>query len=138
MPPVPQLVPDPKGPPHDDHQHVPSDPAAGASAGGGRNPRAASQWALGYREPLNKNEENKKNDDGLNVRQRIIDIYSKRGFDSIDLLTCAAGSAASACTPSASPGSAAGRRPRSSRRSWTTATSCCGCGSTAASSTMTS
>src|SRR5690606_5030313 len=37
-----------------------------------------------YREPLNKNEELKKNDDGLNVRQRIIDIYAKRGFDSID------------------------------------------------------
>ncbi|MQA94218.1 MAG: nitrite/sulfite reductase [Streptosporangiales bacterium] len=46
--------------------------------------RGEGQWALGYREPLNKNEENKKNDDGLNVRQRIIDIYSKRGFDSID------------------------------------------------------
>jgi sulfite reductase (ferredoxin) len=46
--------------------------------------RGEGQWALGYREPLNKNEENKKNDDGLNVRQRIIDIYAKRGFDSID------------------------------------------------------
>ncbi|MBO3748171.1 nitrite/sulfite reductase [Streptosporangiaceae bacterium NEAU-GS5] len=49
-----------------------------------RRPRGEGQWALGYREPLNKNEENKKNDDGLNVRQRIIDVYSKRGFDSID------------------------------------------------------
>src|ERR1700728_2814381 len=49
-----------------------------------RRPRGEGQWALGYREPLNKNEENKKNDDGLNVRQRIIDIYSKQGFDSID------------------------------------------------------
>ncbi|WP_182874224.1 nitrite/sulfite reductase [Microbispora sp. H10670] len=49
-----------------------------------RRPRGEGQWALGYREPLNKNEENKKNDDGLNVRQRIIDIYSKGGFDSID------------------------------------------------------
>jgi len=49
-----------------------------------RRPRGEGQWALGYREPLNKNEENKKNDDGLNVRQRIIDIYAKRGFDSID------------------------------------------------------
>ncbi|WP_433517396.1 nitrite/sulfite reductase [Nonomuraea sp. CA-143628] len=49
-----------------------------------KRPRGEGQWALGYREPLNKNEENKKNDDGLNVRQRIIDIYSKRGFDSID------------------------------------------------------
>ncbi|MEV0583448.1 nitrite/sulfite reductase [Nonomuraea sp. NPDC050310] len=49
-----------------------------------KRPRGEGQWALGYHEPLNKNEENKKNDDGLNVRQRIIDIYSKRGFDSID------------------------------------------------------
>nr|WP_307797256.1 nitrite/sulfite reductase [Actinomadura barringtoniae] len=46
--------------------------------------KGEGQWALGYREPLNKNEENKKNDDGLNVRRRIIDIYSKAGFDSID------------------------------------------------------
>ena len=49
-----------------------------------RRKRGEGQWALGYREPLNKNEENKKNDDGLNVRQRIIDVYSKHGFDSID------------------------------------------------------
>jgi sulfite reductase (ferredoxin) len=49
-----------------------------------RRKRGEGQWALGYHEPLNKNEENKKNDDGLNVRQRIIDIYSKYGFDSID------------------------------------------------------
>jgi sulfite reductase (ferredoxin) len=55
-------------------------PAAGAP----KRKRGEGQWALGYREPLNKNEENKKNDDGLNVRQRIIDIYSKHGFDSID------------------------------------------------------
>ena len=49
-----------------------------------RRKRGEGQWALGYHEPLNKNEENKKSDDGLNVRQRIIDIYSKCGFDSID------------------------------------------------------
>jgi sulfite reductase (ferredoxin) len=49
-----------------------------------RRKRGEGQWALGYREPLNKNEESKKFDDGLNVRQRIIDIYAKRGFDSID------------------------------------------------------
>jgi sulfite reductase (ferredoxin) len=49
-----------------------------------RRKRGEGQWALGYHEPLNKNEENKKNDDGLNVRQRIIDIYSQYGFDSID------------------------------------------------------
>ena len=57
-------------------------PAKAATAP--RRKRGEGQWALGYREPLNKNEENKKNDDGLNVRQRIIDIYSKQGFDSID------------------------------------------------------
>jgi sulfite reductase (ferredoxin) len=57
-----------------------------ARAGGAapRRKRGEGQWALGYREPLNKNEENKKNDNGLNVRQRIIDIYAKQGFDSID------------------------------------------------------
>jgi sulfite reductase (ferredoxin) len=49
-----------------------------------RRKRGEGQWALGYHEPLNKNEENKKFDDGLHVRQRIIDIYAKRGFDSID------------------------------------------------------
>jgi sulfite reductase (ferredoxin) len=49
-----------------------------------RRPRGEGQWALGYREPLNANEESKKNDDGLNVRQRIIDVYARRGFDSID------------------------------------------------------
>ena len=53
-------------------------------ASGTKRKRGEGQWALGYREPLNKNEENKRNDDGLNVRQRIIDIYSKYGFDSID------------------------------------------------------
>ncbi len=51
---------------------------------GTRRKRGEGQWALGYHEPLNKNEENKRNDDGLNVRQRIIDTYSKHGFDSID------------------------------------------------------
>jgi len=49
-----------------------------------RQGRGDGQWALGYREPLNKNEELKKNDDGLNVRDRIINVYAQRGFDSID------------------------------------------------------
>jgi sulfite reductase (ferredoxin) len=55
-----------------------------AKAKAPRRKRGEGQWALGYREPLNKNEENKKFDNGLNVRQRIIDIYAKNGFDSID------------------------------------------------------
>ena len=67
-------------------QEAPARPARERGAGGGHPPRrrGEGQWALGYREPLNKNEESKKNDDGLNVRQRIIDIYSRYGFDSID------------------------------------------------------
>jgi sulfite reductase (ferredoxin) len=46
--------------------------------------RGEGQWALGYREPLNANEQFKKDDDALNVRDRIINIYSRDGFDSID------------------------------------------------------
>jgi sulfite reductase (ferredoxin) len=66
-------------------QEAPARPARERGAGDGRpRRRGEGQWALGYREPLNKNEESKKNDDGLNVRQRIIDIYSRYGFDSID------------------------------------------------------
>jgi len=46
--------------------------------------RGEGQWALGYREPLNANEQNKKDDAPLNVRARIENIYALRGFDSID------------------------------------------------------
>ncbi len=46
--------------------------------------RGQGQWALGYREPLNPNERMKKDSDGLEVRQRILDIYSKTGFQGID------------------------------------------------------
>jgi sulfite reductase (ferredoxin) len=49
-----------------------------------RPQRGEGQWALGYREPLNPTERFKKDSDGLEVRQRIIDIYSKTGFDGID------------------------------------------------------
>jgi sulfite reductase (ferredoxin) len=49
-----------------------------------RPKRGEGQWALGYREPLNANEQFKKDDDALNVRARIEAIYSQRGFASID------------------------------------------------------
>ncbi|MGH2693853.1 MAG: nitrite/sulfite reductase [Actinomycetota bacterium] len=45
--------------------------------------RAEGQWALGYREPLNAAEQAKREDDGLNVRERIERIYSRKGFASI-------------------------------------------------------
>jgi sulfite reductase (ferredoxin) len=62
-----------------------SRPAArGARAGAGGRPRGEGQWALGHREPLNPNERSKKDDNPLNVRARIENIYAHGGFDSID------------------------------------------------------
>jgi sulfite reductase (ferredoxin) len=49
-----------------------------------RRTAGQGQWALGHLEPLNPNERTKKDDDGLNVRQRVETIYSKLGFASID------------------------------------------------------
>ena len=46
--------------------------------------KGQGQWALGYREPLNPNERSKRDNDGLKVRQRIIDIYQHTGFAGID------------------------------------------------------
>ncbi|MCU1587041.1 MAG: nitrite and sulphite reductase 4Fe-4S region, partial [Frankiales bacterium] len=46
--------------------------------------RGQGQWALGYREPLNPNEQVKKDSNPLTVKQRVLDIYSKQGFNSID------------------------------------------------------
>ena len=42
------------------------------------------QWKVDGTTPLNANEEMKAADNGLNVRQRIEEIYSVQGFDSID------------------------------------------------------
>jgi sulfite reductase (ferredoxin) len=49
-----------------------------------RRKKGEGQWALGYREPLNANEQSKKDDNPLNVRARIENIYAHRGFASID------------------------------------------------------
>ena len=46
--------------------------------------RSEGQWALGEREPLNANEEFKRHEDPLAVRDRIENIYAKEGFASID------------------------------------------------------
>jgi sulfite reductase (ferredoxin) len=46
--------------------------------------RGQGQWALGYREPLNANEQSKKDSNPLTVKQRVLDIYAQGGFDSID------------------------------------------------------
>ncbi|WP_163505504.1 nitrite/sulfite reductase [Fodinicola acaciae] len=49
-----------------------------------RTTRGQGQWALGYREPLNPNERSKRDNNPLNVRERIEKIYARNGFDSID------------------------------------------------------
>ncbi len=59
-------------------------PAGPGRSGRNRPPRGEGQWALGFREPLNGSEQQKKDDDALNVRARIENVYAKRGFDSID------------------------------------------------------
>jgi sulfite reductase (ferredoxin) len=61
-----------------------SAPDSGAVRRSNRQKRGEGQWALGFREPLNPNERTKFDDDGLNVRARIENIYSKAGFQSID------------------------------------------------------
>nr|WP_246061287.1 nitrite/sulfite reductase [Lapillicoccus jejuensis] len=48
-----------------------------------RAPQPTGAWADGDRTPLNANEAFKQEDDGLNVRQRIIEEYSRDGFTSI-------------------------------------------------------
>ncbi|MGB5953738.1 MAG: nitrite/sulfite reductase [Ornithinimicrobium sp.] len=49
-----------------------------------RSRRPHGQWAVDGRAPLNHNEEFKAADSGLNVRERIEQIYSVQGFSSID------------------------------------------------------
>jgi sulfite reductase (ferredoxin) len=48
-----------------------------------RTGRSNGQWAVDGRAPLNPNEEWKQEDGGLNVRQRIEQVYSREGFASI-------------------------------------------------------
>ena len=55
-----------------------------AAAAPPRRTKGEGQWKLGYREPLNVNEQAKKDDDALNVRARIENIYAHTGFERID------------------------------------------------------
>jgi len=69
---------------HPAAEGVTSKPAAAKKPVRTRRTKGEGQWALGYREPLNANEQFKKDDDALNVRARVEGIYAHRGFDSID------------------------------------------------------
>ncbi len=70
-----------------DYARVGAQPAKAAGRpqrrGAGRPARPEGQWALGQTEPLNHNEEFKRDDNPLNVRARILDTYAIEGFDSI-------------------------------------------------------
>lgn len=65
----------------------PSRPARGGTAGRPARPKRApkpqGQWLVDGKEPLNDDERIKQEDPGMSVKQRIIEIYSKQGFDSI-------------------------------------------------------
>jgi sulfite reductase (ferredoxin) len=50
-----------------------------------RKVRSEGQWAAGDRQPLNDNERIKQEDDGLNVRRRIEEVYSRTGIAGVDL-----------------------------------------------------
>ncbi|AEH11292.1 MULTISPECIES: nitrite/sulfite reductase [Protofrankia] len=58
-------------------------PARSRSARPSR-PKGQGQWALGHLEPLNPNERMKKDQDGLAVRDRILNRYPYTGFAGID------------------------------------------------------
>lgn len=48
-----------------------------------RAKKPEGQWKIDGTTPLNRDEEVKQEDPALNAKQRVIDIYSKEGFDSI-------------------------------------------------------
>jgi sulfite reductase (ferredoxin) len=49
-----------------------------------RSARPQAQWALGFREPVTPQEQNKRNQDGLDVYDRIVNQYAREGWESID------------------------------------------------------
>ena len=62
---------------------TPADTDSRPTGRGQRRDRAEGQWALGQTEPLNPNEQMKRDDNGLNVRARVEADYAQRGFASI-------------------------------------------------------
>ena len=61
----------------------PSETSTGRALRPPRAGRSNGQWAVDGREPLNANEAWKQEDGGLNVRERIEQVYAKEGFASI-------------------------------------------------------
>ncbi|WP_442862583.1 nitrite/sulfite reductase [Brevibacterium sp. UCMA 11754] len=64
-------------------EEIKQTPRSGASTRPARPKKSNGQWKIDGQEPLNKNEVDKAADNGLNVRTRIEEVYSKGGFASI-------------------------------------------------------
>lgn len=94
--------------------------------------RSEGQWALGELEPLNSNEQVKKDDHPLNVRERIETIYPSRVSTASTRPICVAASGGGVCTHSASRVTTAPGRVTTTPTCSRTTTSCCGCVATAA------
>ena len=71
--------------------------------------RGQGQWALGYREPLNANEQVKKDSNPLTVKQRVLETYASRASTPSTARTCAGGCAGTACTRSGREGIPGGK-----------------------------
>jgi sulfite reductase (ferredoxin) len=113
-------------------------PRSATAAPPARRPKGEGQWKLGYREPLNVNEQAKKDDDALNVRARIENIYAHTGFDRIDKVDLRNRFRWWGLYTQRKQGIDGGRTATLEPRSSRTPTSCSGCASTAGSSTWTS
>ena len=102
-----------------------------------RPPRAGrsnGQWAVDGREPLNANEAWKQEDDGLNVRERIEQVYTQGGLRlDPDRRTCSGRFRWWGLYTQRKPGIDGGRTAHArADTSSTTSTSCCASASTAA------
>lgn len=64
-------------------QGLPNTPDTPKAPRPARAAKPNGQWKIDGTTPLNPNEEWKQEDDGLNVRTRIIETYAQAGFDSI-------------------------------------------------------
>jgi sulfite reductase (ferredoxin) len=103
-----------------------------------RRGKGEGQWKLGYREPLNANEQAKKDDDALNVRARIENIYAHTGFERIDKVDLRNRFRWWGLYTQRKPGIDGGKTATLEPEALEIRTSCCACASTAVSSTSTS
>ena len=110
----------------------PSDTTTGRALRPPRAGRSNGQWAVDGREPLNANEVWKQEDGGLNVRERIEQVYSKEGFASIPPQDLSGRFRWWGLYTQRKPGIDGGKTATLEPHSSTTSSSCSASGSTAA------